>query len=104
MSPFGIVGLETALPLSLALVEKGIITLNQLITKLTSIPSDIAKLNKGTLKKGSVADIVIFDPGEEVTIDRNNFLSKGKNSPFDGWNLKGRVKYTISNGKIAYKT
>jgi len=104
LSPFGIVGLETALPLSLTLVEKGIITLNQLITKLTYIPSDIAKLNKGTLKKGSVADIAIFDPGEEVIIDRNNFLSKGKNSPFDGWNLKGRVKYTISNGKIAYKT
>ncbi|MEE9213321.1 MAG: dihydroorotase [Thermodesulfobacteriota bacterium] len=103
LSPFGIVGLETALPLSLTLVEKGIITLNQLITKLTYIPSDIAKLNKGTLKKGSVADIAIFDPGEEVIIDRNNFLSKGKNSPFDGWNLKGRVKYTISNGKIAYK-
>lgn len=103
LSPFGIVGLETALPLSLTLVEKGIITLNQLITKLTYIPSDIAKLNKGTLKKGSVADIAIFDPGEEVIIDRNNFLSKGRNSPFDGWNLKGRVKYTISNGKIAYK-
>ena len=103
LSPFGIVGLETALPLRLTLVEKGIITLNQLITKLTYIPSDIAKLNKGTLKKGSVADIAIFDPGEEVIIDRNNFLSKGRNSPFDGWNLKGRVKYTISNGKIAYK-
>lgn len=104
LSPFGIVGLETALPMSLAIVEKGIITLNQLISKLTCIPSDITKLNKGTLKKGSAADIVIFDPGEKVIIDRNNFLSKGKNSPFDGWNLKGRVKYTISNGKIVYKT
>lgn len=104
LSPFGIVGLETALPMSLALVEKGIITLNQLISKLTYMPSDITKLNKGTLKKGSAADIVIFDPGEKVIIDRNKFLSKGKNSPFDGWNLKGRVKYTISNGKIVYKT
>ena len=88
--------------LSLNLVEDGVLTLNQVISKLTDAPSDILNLGKGTLKVGSAADVVIFDPEKEITVDRNNFHSKSKNSPFDGWKLKGAVNYTIVNGDIVY--
>lgn len=102
LAPFGIVGLETALPLSLKLVEDGALTINQMISKLTNSPSDVLNLGKGTLKIGDDADIVIFDPEQEITIDRESFHSKSKNSPFDGWKLKGKVNYTIVNGEIVY--
>lgn len=102
LAPFGIVGLETALPLSLKLVEDGVLSLNQMISKLTDVPSKILNLGKGTLQKGEAADVVIFDPEEEVTIERENFHSKSKNSPFHGWKLKGKVNYTLVNGKVVY--
>ncbi|GJM17252.1 MAG: dihydroorotase [Thermodesulfobacteriota bacterium] len=102
LAPFGIVGLETALPLSLKLVEDGALTINQMISKLTNSPSDVLNLGKGTLKIGENADVVIFDPEQEITIDRESFHSKSKNSPFDGWKLKGKVNYTIVNGEIVY--
>ena len=102
LAPFGIVGLETALPLSLKLVEDGALTINQMISKLTNSPSDVLNLGKGTLKIGDDADVVIFDPEQEITIDRESFHSKSKNSPFDGWKLKGKVNYTIVNGEIVY--
>jgi dihydroorotase len=101
-APFGIVGLETALPLSLKLVEDGVLTLNQMIAKLTHLPSAIINVNKGTLKTGAAADIVIFDPEAKVKIDRNLFRSKSRNTPFNGWDLKGAVLYTIVNGNIVY--
>jgi dihydroorotase len=101
-APFGIVGLETALPLSLKLVEDGVLTLNQMIAKLTHLPSAIINVNKGTLKPGAAADIVIFDPEKKVKIDREKFRSKSKNTPFNGWDLKGAVLYTIVNGNIVY--
>jgi len=104
LAPFGIVGLETALPLSLKLVEDGALSLNQMISKLTDAPSQIMNLGKGTLKIGKGADVVIFDPDEEVTIDRGKFHSKSKNCPFHGWKLKGKVYYTIVNGKIVYSS
>lgn len=102
LAPFGIVGLETALPLSLKLVEDGALTINQMISKLTNSPSDVLNLGKGTLKIGDDADVVIFNPDQEITIDREEFHSKSKNSPFDGWKLKGKVNYTIVNGEIVY--
>lgn len=102
IAPFGIVGLETALPLSLKLVEDGVLSLSEVISKLTDAPSEVLNLGKGTLKVGSAADVVIFDPEKEVTIDRANFHSKSKNSPFHGWTLKGSVDYTIVNGNIVY--
>lgn len=104
LAPFGIVGLETALPLSLKLVEDGALSLNQMISKLTDAPSQIMNLGKGTLEIGVGADVVIFDPDEEVTIDRGKFHSKSKNCPFHGWKLKGKVYYTIVNGKIVYSS
>lgn len=102
LAPFGIVGLETALPLSLKLVEDGVLSLNEMISKLTDAPSNVLNLGKGSLKTGEAADVLIFDPDEEITIDKENFHSKSKNSPFIGWKLKGKVHYTLVNGKVVY--
>ncbi len=99
---FGIVGLETALPLSLRLVDEKILTLPQLVEKLTSRPAEIFKLDSGTLGVGKQADVVIFDPAHEYKIVASKFKSKSKNSPFDGWQVKGRTRHTISNGKVIY--
>ncbi len=99
---FGIVGLETALPLSLRLVDEKILTLPQMIEKLTSRPAEIFKLDSGTLGEGKRADVVVFDPDEAYTVEASQFKSKSKNSPFDGWPVKGRVRHTIYNGKVIY--
>jgi len=99
---FGIVGLETALPLSLRLVDENILTLPQLIEKLTSRPAEIFKLDLGTLGVGKQADVVIFDPNQEYKVEAAKFKSKSKNSPFDGWPVKGRVRNTIFKGKSIY--
>ncbi|MGH7791964.1 MAG: dihydroorotase, partial [Thermodesulfobacteriota bacterium] len=89
LAPFGISGLETGLPLALKLVQDGVLTLPELIRKLTINPAKIIRINRGTLKVGSVADVVVFDPNKSITVDRNKFRSKGKNSPFHGWQLSG---------------
>ena len=102
-APFGIVGLETALPLSIKLVDNKVLTMKQLIEKLTVIPANIVNSDRGTLQKGRVADITIFDPKEKYTIDKNTFYSKGKNTPFQNWKVRGKVKYTIVSGKIVYE-
>ena len=102
-SPFGIVGLETSVGLTVTkLVKPGHITLKQMIEKMSYNPAKILGINKGTLKEGSVADITIFDPDEEYIVDKNDFESKGKNTPFDGYKLFGKVKYTILDGEIVY--
>ena len=102
LAPFGIAGLETALPLSLKLVEDGVLTLPEMIGKLTYLPSRIINIRKGTLNPGDPADILIFDPGKKVIIDGTKFRSKSKNTPFHGWELKGAVLYTIVNGNVVY--
>jgi dihydroorotase len=102
LAPFGIVGLETSLPLSLKLVEDGILTLQEMIEKMTSIPSGILNLGRGTLEAGAPGDVVIFDADAPVKIDRTKFRSKSKNTPFNGWELKGKVLYTIVGGKVVY--
>jgi dihydroorotase len=101
-APFGIVGLETALPLSLKLVEDGVLTLNEMIAKLTHLPSAVINVRRGALNPGDQADVVIFDTGRKVKIDRERFRSKSRNTPFNGWDLKGVVLYTIVNGNIVY--
>jgi dihydroorotase len=97
---FGISGIETAFALGLRLVEEKVIDINELIAKMTIVPSGIMGFSKGTLQKGAVADIVIVDAGREHTVNTDNFLSKGKNSPFNGWRLKGSVIKTIAMGKV----
>lgn len=100
---FGIVGLETALPLGLKLVEERQLTLKELIALLTIKPASVFRLKgKGTLKKRSDADITIFDPKKAVTINMKDFLSKSRNTPFEGWKLKGSVTTTIVKGSIVY--
>ena len=99
---FGIVGLETALPLTLKLVEKKVITLSQAIVKLTQKPAEIFNLDRGTLTPGKAADLVVFNPDQEYVIDKSKFKSKSKNTPFDGWKVKGKVIYTMVSGKIIY--
>ena len=101
-APFGIVGLETALPLSLTLEDKKILTLNEIIEKLTVLPSKIINIDKGNLGKNKIADVTIFDPNEKFTVDKNKFYSMGRNTPFDKWDLRGKVKYTIVSGRIVY--
>jgi len=102
LAPFGIVGLETALSLSLELVEKGIITLDEMIKKLTVAPSEIVGIERGTLVPGSIADLVVFDPGMSRTVNAGEFFSKSRNTPFSGWELKGVVSNTIVSGKVVF--
>ncbi|OGW12615.1 MAG: dihydroorotase [Nitrospinae bacterium RIFCSPLOWO2_12_FULL_39_93] len=97
---FGIVGLETALPLTLKLAHNGVISILEAISKLTINPARILGLNKGTLSVGSDADITIIDLDKEWQVDVTKFKSKGKNSPFQGWHVKGVVEVVIVGGHI----
>lgn len=99
----GIIGLETSLPLSLQLVENGVLTLNELIDKMSCKPSNILSLQRGTLATGSVADITLIDPACEWTVEAGKLASKSKNSPWLGQNMKGAAAATIVNGKIVYQ-
>lgn len=101
LAPSGIIGLETALALGITeLVKKGHLTLSQLIARMTTGPANLYHLNAGSLESGAAADIVLFDENETWTVD--SFVSKASNSPFKGWELTGRVKYTICDGTIIY--
>ncbi len=99
-SPSGISGLETALSLSLNLVHEGVLTMPQLVEKMTVNPAGILQLNKGALKTGSAADIVMVDANKEFKVEADRFASKGKNTPFDGWILKGMPVMAIYKGKV----
>ena len=102
-APFGIVGLETSVALTVTnLVKKGYLTPMQMAAKMSYNPAKVLGIPKGTLDEGKIADITIIDPDKEYTIDVNNFESKGKNTPFDGYKVSGEVEYTILNGKIVY--
>jgi len=98
----GIIGLETSLSLCLKLVDEGILTIGQLIEKLSVNPADILKIPKGSLKTGSDADITVIDMNKIWTVDTNKFRSKGHNCPFNGWELKGKAVMTIVGGDIRY--
>ena len=103
-APSGMVGLETSLALTLnGLYHTGKMPLPWIIAKMSAAPAMILGLNKGNLAIGSDADLVIFDPDEEWTIDPERFASKGRNTPFGGMKVMGKVKYTISKGKIIYQ-
>ncbi len=99
----GIIGLETSLPLSLALVAEGVVTLNQLIDKMSVKPSNILKLNRGTLAVGAVADITLIDPKLEWVVQAEKLASKSKNSPWLGKKMTGGAATTIVAGKVVYK-
>jgi len=102
-APSGIIGLETALPLTLRLVDEGVLSMDGAIAKLSTNPSKILGLNRGTLSKGSQADVTIFDGEREFVVQKAAFRSKSRNTPFDGWKLKGVVELTIAGGRIVYQ-
>ena len=101
MAKNGIVGFETSLGLGLQyLVKTGVLTINELIEKMAVNPSRILGISKGTLSEGKIADVIIFDPEKEWTVDINELHSKSKNSPYDGFKLLGKPEYVIVNGEI----
>jgi dihydroorotase len=102
-APFGIVGLETALPLSLALVDEGVLSLEEAVAKLTVRPADVFGLAKGSLKVGSDADVVLVDRERGWEVDPSKFRSKSRNTPFAGWKVKGQVVTTILGGRIVHR-
>lgn len=103
-APNGTIGLETSLAAGLSvLVNSGNISLIKLINLMSTAPAKILGIEGGSLKIGSPADIVIFDPNKKWTVDVDKMHSKSKNSAFKGIELSGKVKYTICNGNIVYK-
>lgn len=99
--PFGIVGLETLLPLCVkTLIEPGHLTWPQLIRCLTVAPATILGIDKGTLKPGADADVTIIDPDVRWTIDPQKFRSKSRNTPFGGWDVRGRAAQVIVGGRL----
>lgn len=103
-APFGIVGLETALPLTMTeLVKKGYLTKLQMVEKLSYNPAKILGLDKGTIEEGKIADLIIADLDTEYKIDVKTFASKGRNTPFDQKAVVGQVEVTLVSGNIVYQ-
>jgi dihydroorotase len=100
VAPFGIVGLETALGLSLALVHEGVLSLADLLRKFTVNPAAILGIAKGTLSVGADGDVTIIDPRGEWKVDPSQFHSRSKNTPFEGFVLKGKAVRTIVAGRV----
>jgi dihydroorotase len=104
-TPFGIVGLETLLPICIeTLIEPGHLTWPQLISKLTTGPAELLGIQKGTLKSGADADVTLIDPNVEWTVDANLFRSKSRNTPFHGRRVKGRAHTVFVNGQVKYSS
>ncbi len=100
----GMIGLETSLSLSLRLVQDEVLALDQLVAKMSTNPAKILKIPKGTLEVGADADVTVIDPAEEWTVDAAAFQSRSRNTPFNGWRLRGKVVFTIVGGEIKYRT
>ena len=104
MAANGISGLESAFALSYTyLVESGVISLDRLVELTSGKPAKLLGLESGSLKVGGLADITLVDLNKKYKIDAKCFKSKGKNTPFDGWEVKGKVCATIVEGKLKYK-
>jgi dihydroorotase len=99
---FGIIGLQTALPLTLALVREGVLTIQAAIKKLTLAPAGILGISGGVLREGAIADLAVIDPGYEFILKEEDIMSKSKNSPFIGKTLKGKNTITIVEGRIVW--
>lgn len=102
MAANGIVGLETSLSLSLTLVEKKILSVTELIKKMSTNPARILGL-QSNLEIGSTADLTIIDTEKRYVVDKNKFKSLGKNTPFDGWHMKGKAVLTMAGGKLVFE-
>ena len=100
----GIIGMECAISLAWEfLVKKEIVSVSRLVELFSVNPSRILRLGKGTLKRGSGADVTVIDPNRQVTVDVSSFQSKSRNSPFDGWKLQGAPVMTIVAGRIVHQ-
>ncbi len=103
-APFGIVGSETAFALTWTeLVLTGYLSVKQLVEKMSVNPARILGIDRGCIGEGKIADLTIVDPESEYIIDKNKFFSKGKNTPFHGRKVSGRVEYTLVAGKLVYE-
>lgn len=103
-APNGVIGLETSLAVSLTmLVHGGKISLPRLIELMSTTPAKLLGQSGGRLAQDAPADLVLFDPNEEWTVDKNKFVSKARNTCFDGMRVHGRVKYTFLNGRMTYQ-
>lgn len=103
---FGIVGLETAAALTYTfLVERGALTIDEMVQKMSAGPARILGMEReiGSLQPGYRADVVLFDPRPSYRIDKESFFSKGKNTPFEGWQVQGAIRATIADGRLVYK-
>ena len=102
-APFGIVGLETAFALTVTELLGEYLDMKSLVERMSLSPAKLLKNGRGTLKEGAVADLVIADINEEYVIDSDKFLSKGKNTPFNGKKVRGKILYTLCSGKVVFK-
>ena len=103
-APSGMIGLETSLAIALTqLYHTRRMDLPAIIKRMSTTPADILRLSRGRMSLGAQADLVLFDPDEEWTVDPEQFASKARNTPFAGWKVKGKVKYTIVKGEIIYQ-
>ncbi|MFV0443151.1 MAG: dihydroorotase, partial [Planctomycetaceae bacterium] len=102
-APFGIVGLETLLPLCIeVLIETGLLDWPTLLSKLTTGPAELLQLDAGTLATGAVADVTVIDPAAAWRIDAARFASASRNTPFDGREVRGRARMTIVGGEVRF--
>ena len=99
---FGMIGLETALSLTLQLVDQGVLSPLEAVAKLTCNPANIIGVDLGRLTPGLPADITLFDPTQEYVVDVKQFRSKSRNSPFNGWQLRGKAVTVLRDGKIIF--
>lgn len=103
-APNGVVGLETSLAAGITqLVKQGVMTLPELLYRMSAMPARILRVPSGALIEGGLADFVLFDPQEGWTVDPAAFHGKSHNSALKGMLLQGRVKYTICRGELVYR-
>ncbi len=101
-APFGVVGLETAIPVALRLVEEEILTLRDVVLKMSVNPARILGIRKGNIGIGEAADITIIKPDASWVVAADKLKSRSKNTPFDGWKMRGQVNYTIVGGRVVF--
>ncbi len=104
LAEFGMVGLETAFPLYYRMCLRNGVALSRLVASMTTEPAKVLGIPKGTLKVGADADVSIFDPEKTYRIDKMGFRSKSRNTPFHGWEVQGKVRYTIVAGRVVYNS
>ncbi|NCZ53138.1 MAG: dihydroorotase, partial [Verrucomicrobia bacterium] len=102
-APFGVVGLETALGIYLTeLVHSGMLSLREMVVKMSTFPSEYFGLGRGSLAVGAVGDVTVIDPERKWTVRKAEFASRGRNTPFEGRELRGRAVLTLVDGQIRH--